>query len=118
MEATYHAITTHRKTQNACLEVCCYGIDIGASIVRFNQSENSNSRIWTNESAPPCSSPVIVVGEVEPVQSIAEEDSGQGGSQEEPHHGHSNWERELRGIVITHLHSSSASRTCFVFSVL
>ena len=34
-------------------------------------------------------SPVIVEGEVEPVQAVAEEDSGQGGPQEEPHHGHS-----------------------------
>ena len=44
MEATYHAITTHRNAQQApqwdhfaCLEVCCYGIDIGACIVRLNQ---------------------------------------------------------------------------------
>ena len=47
MEATYPAITTHMKAQNArnrghftCLEVCCYGIDLDASIVRFNQSTN------------------------------------------------------------------------------
>ena len=26
-----------------CLEVCCYGIDLGASIVRLNQSEHSIS---------------------------------------------------------------------------
>ena len=36
----------------ACLEVCCYGIDIGANIVRFNQSEHMISTISTNESAP------------------------------------------------------------------
>ena len=29
MEATFHALTTHRKAHNfACLEVCCYGIDL------------------------------------------------------------------------------------------
>ena len=33
------------------LDVCCYGIDLGASIVRFNQSEHG---ISTNESAPLC----------------------------------------------------------------
>ena len=26
-----------------CLEVCCYGIELGASIVGFNQSEESTS---------------------------------------------------------------------------
>ena len=40
MEATYHTITTHHFT---CIEVCCYGIDLGTSIVRFSQSEHS---IW------------------------------------------------------------------------
>ena len=30
----------------------CYGIDLGTSIVSFNQWENSVWRIWTNESAP------------------------------------------------------------------
>ena len=83
----------------------------------FHQSEHSNSRIWTNESAPPCSSPVIVVGEVEPVQSIAEEDSGQGGSQEEPHHGHSNLERELRGIVITPLFLGKKLVLCCLYFI-
>ena len=34
-------------------------------------------------------SPVIVEGEVEPIQAVAEKDCGQGGSQKEPHHGHS-----------------------------
>ena len=51
MEATYHTkrqtkkITKrHKKTLvGTCLEVCCYGIDLGASIVRFNQSEHSIS---------------------------------------------------------------------------
>ena len=50
MEAIYHAITTHRKALNApsrghfsCLEVCCYGIDLGTSIVMFNQSDPSIS---------------------------------------------------------------------------
>ena len=33
---------------------CCYGIDLGASIVRFHQSEHSISRIWTNESGALC----------------------------------------------------------------
>ena len=37
-------------------------------------------------------SPVIVVSEVEPIQSVAEEDCGKGGSQEEPHHGHCGFE--------------------------
>ena len=56
MEATYHAIaiTTQRKAQNVCLEVCCYGIDFGTSIVRLNQSEESIWRFWTNESAGHC----------------------------------------------------------------
>ena len=61
MEATYHAITTHRNAQQApqwdhfaCLEVCCYGIDLGASIVRLNQSEHRISTISTDESAPLC----------------------------------------------------------------
>ena len=31
MEATYHAITTHES------HVCCYGIDLGTSIVRLIQ---------------------------------------------------------------------------------
>ena len=41
MEATYHTITTLNDPQ--CnedilfLEVCCYGIDLSISIVRFNQ---------------------------------------------------------------------------------
>ena len=30
-------------------------IDLGTSIVRFNQSEQSISMVWTNESAPLCS---------------------------------------------------------------
>ena len=40
-----------------CLEMCCYGIDLGASIVRFHQSEHSiwTVEISTNESAPLCS---------------------------------------------------------------
>ena len=38
---THHAITTHWHF--TCLEVCCYGIDLGASIVRFHQSEHSIS---------------------------------------------------------------------------
>ena len=37
-------------------------------------------------------SPEIVVSEVEPIQSVAEEDCGKGGSQEEPHHGHCGFE--------------------------
>ena len=34
------------------LEVCCDGIDLGTSIVRFNKSEHSVSTISTNEIAP------------------------------------------------------------------
>ena len=56
---SYHAITTHWKALKApqlghftSLEVCCYGIDLGASIVMLNQSEHSISTISTNESAP------------------------------------------------------------------
>ena len=37
-----------------CLELCCYGIGLGVSIVRFNQSEHSIWTISTNESAPLC----------------------------------------------------------------
>ena len=43
MEATYHAITTHGKAQNApfCMsEVCCYGRDL--SIVWLNQLGQSS----------------------------------------------------------------------------
>ena len=35
----------HSRSQITCLEVCCYGIDLGTSIVRFNQSEQS---IWSD----------------------------------------------------------------------
>lgn len=41
-----------------CLELCLYGIDLGASIVKFSQSEHSISAIWTNESGALCSKPV------------------------------------------------------------
>ena len=40
---------------NAWLVVCCYGIKLGASIVRFNQSEHRISWISTNDRAPLCS---------------------------------------------------------------
>ena len=47
---------THKRHKSkghfTSLEVCCYGIDLGRRIVKFNQSENSISRILTNESAP------------------------------------------------------------------
>ena len=60
MEATHHAITTHRMAQNAtrrehftCLEVCCYGIDLGASIVKSSTNQSTVSGgTWTNESGP------------------------------------------------------------------
>ena len=60
MEANYHDVTTHRKKTKcprehfACLEVCCYGIDLGASIERFYQSEQRKSTISTIENAPLC----------------------------------------------------------------
>ena len=39
-----------------CLEVCCYGIDLGASIIRKGSTNQStvSGGIWTNESAPFC----------------------------------------------------------------
>ena len=43
-----YALKTQLKTGH--FEVCCYGIDLGASIVRLNQSEHSIWRISTNES--------------------------------------------------------------------
>ena len=52
--------------------VCCYGIDLGARIVRLNQVEQSISRIWTNESAPlrpgVATQGLVKVGDVELAQ--------------------------------------------------
>ena len=42
-----------------------YGTDLGASIVRFNQSEHRIWTIWTNESAPLCLQGLAVGGTVE-----------------------------------------------------
>ena len=44
--------------------------------------------IFPSEGWAPGRSPVIVVSEVEPVQSPAEQEGGQGGSQKEPQDGH------------------------------
>ena len=50
MEAIHNNRPKGTKCPNfTCPEVCCYGIDLSASILRINQSEHS---IWTNESAP------------------------------------------------------------------
>ena len=40
MEATYHAIITHFTFT----DLCCYGRDLGASMVKFHQSEQGISR--------------------------------------------------------------------------
>ena len=42
----------YMRHNNTAEELCCYGIDLGTSIVKFNQWKQSISRIPTNESAP------------------------------------------------------------------
>ena len=45
--------TVYREALIMCC-LCCYGIDLGVSIVILNQSEHSISMISTNESGPLC----------------------------------------------------------------
>ena len=56
------------------LDVCCYGIHLGISIVMFHKSDHSmpvSRWIWTNESAPLCHIRVISLIIIRRVQSRA-----------------------------------------------